>query len=407
MTAAVLAIFALTYALIALRRLRVLPIGRAAGAMLGATLMLVIGAISPDAAYRAIDHDTLVLLFGMMVITARLADAGFFDVASAAVLRATKTPARLLVAVSLLSGLMSAFMVNDTVCLFLTPIVVAACLRGGLPMGPYLLAVATSANLGSAATLVGNPQNMLIGSMSGMPFGTFLAHAGPAAAVALLMNTGLLLLYYRRRLPSGGTPPQPRSHAIRHRELTLPLATLGGVILAFFLGAHLGVATLAGAAFLVVTQRRDATATFARVDWPLLVFFAGLFVVVAALRDTGLVADAWTWAAPGLGLDDPAGIAGFTAFTALGSNVVSNVPMVLLTGPYLPALGHAELGWVLLAYVTTVAGNLTLVGSVANIIVAERAADHYDLGFFEYLRFGLVSTVLALALGVPLIVASF
>ncbi|TNF35985.1 MAG: hypothetical protein EP329_05670 [Deltaproteobacteria bacterium] len=407
MSTVVFVIFGLTYALIALRRLRVLPIGRAAGAMLGATLMLVVGAISPDEAYRAVDHDTLVLLFGMMVITARLADAGFFDVASAAILRVTRTPVRLLVAVSLLSGGMSAFMVNDTVCLFLTPIVVATCARVGLPMGPYLLAVATSANLGSAATLVGNPQNMLIGSMSGLSFVDFLAHAGPAAALALLLNTGLLLAYYGRTVGRVTTVPPPKAAPARTRELALPLATLASVVLAFFLGAHLGVATLAGAAFLVATHRRDATATFARVDWPLLVFFAGLFVVVAALRGTGVVEDAFAWAAPGLGLDDAGGVAGFTVFTALGSNVVSNVPMVLLTGPYLPVLGPPELGWVLLGYVTTVAGNLTLVGSVANIIVAERAAADYELGFFEYLRFGAVSTALALAVGVPLIVLGF
>jgi len=407
MHAVVFAIFGLTYALIALRRLRVLPIGRAAGAMLGATLMLVVGAISPEEAYRAVDHDTLLLLFGMMVITARLADVGFFDVASHAVLRVTRTPRRLLVAVSLLSGVMSAFMVNDTVCLFLTPVVVAACARGQLPMGPYLLAVATSANLGSAATLVGNPQNMLIGSQSGLSFAEFAAHAAPAAIVALLLNTGLLLIYFGRKVARSPALELGRPRHYRRGDLALPLGVLAVVIGAFFFGAHLGVATLAGAAFLVATQRRDATATFARVDWPLLVFFAGLFVVVAALRGTGVVEDAWAWAAPGLGLDDAGGIAGFTAFAALGSNVVSNVPMVLLTGPYLPLLGHAELGWVLLGYVTTVAGNITLVGSVANIIVAERAADHYTLGFVEYLRFGAVSTAVALLTGVPLIVVGF
>jgi len=413
MTPWVVAIFVLTYALIALRRLRVLPIGRAAGAMLGATLMLVIGALSPEDAYRAVDHDTLLLLFGMMVITARLVDAGFFAAAADLVLRVTRTPRRLLVAISLLSGLLSAFMVNDTVCLFLTPLVVGVGLRARLPLGPLLLAVATSANLGSAATLVGNPQNMLIGSMSGLSFATFLTHAGPAAVAALALNTGLLLLYYGRRLdaahraPATNAPPAAPAPPPHRRELVLPLLTLAAVIVAFFAGARLSLATLAGATFLIAAARRDASATFARIDWPLLVFFAGLFVVVAALRDTGLVADAWALAAPHLGFGDPAGLAGFTAFATVGSNVVSNVPMVLLTGPYLPLLGQPELGWVLLAFVTTVAGNLTLVGSVANIIVAEGARDHYELGFVEYLRFGAVSTLLALAVGVPLVVATF
>lgn len=410
MTGLVVAIFALTYVLIAARRLRLMPIGRPAGALLGATLMVAVGALTPDEAYNAVDHDTILLLFGMMIITASLAATGFIEAATGGVLRAARTPVRLLVSVSLLAGVLSAFMVNDTVCLFLTPVVVAACRRASLPMGPYLIALATSANLGSAATLVGNPQNMLVGSMSGLSFSTFLGWAGPAAAVALVVNAVLLVVAYRRRvgrafspdLAALRSPPTPYDR----RLMALVLVVIAGVITAFFAGAHLGTATLAGAAFLIVSRRRDGAETLARVDWSLLVFFVGLFVVVAALRQTGLVADAWQAAAPALGYETPGGLAGFVGFATVGSNLVSNVPMVLLTGPYLPLLGDPELGWVLLAYVTTVAGNLTLIGSVANIIVAEVAAPDYELGFFEYLRFGLVSTLITLAIGVPVILAT-
>jgi len=409
-TGLVIAIFALTYVLIAVQRLRVLPIGRPAGALLGATLMVTVGALTPEEAYEAVDHDTIALLFGMMVIIASLAATGFFEAASDAVLRAARTPVRLLVSVSLLAGVLSAFMVNDTVCLFMTPVVVAACRRASLPMGPYLIALATSANIGSAATLVGNPQNMLVGSMSGISFSTFLAWAGPAAAVALLVNAGLLVLAYRRRVGAAfgadADDHRPPLTTCDRRRMTLVLVVVAAVIIAFFAGAHLGTATLAGAAFLVVARRRDGSETFARVDWSLLVFFVGLFIVVAALRQTGLVDDAWQAAAPALGYDTTPGLAGFVGFATVGSNVVSNVPMVLLTGPYLPLLGEPDLGWVLLAYVTTVAGNLTLVGSVANIIVAEGAGPHYELGFFEFLRFGLVSTLITLAVGVPIILAT-
>src|SRR5262249_55307048 len=146
-----------------------LPLDRAAGALLGAVLMVAVGALSPEESYRAIDHNTIVLLFGMMLLTNYVDKAGFFEKLAGAILDLVRSPRRLLAVVAILSGVLSAFLVNDTVCLFLTPVVVALCRRSKLPMGPYLIAVATSANIGSAATLVGNPQNMIIGSLSGIP----------------------------------------------------------------------------------------------------------------------------------------------------------------------------------------------------------------------------------------------
>ncbi len=424
------AIFVLTYALIAARRLAWLPIGRPAGALLGAVLMVGCGVLTPEESYRAIDHDTLVLLLGMMLIAAYLDLEGFFDVVVGAALRWCGTPWNLLAAVALLAGGLSAFLVNDPVCLFMTPIVVAVCARAGLPMGPYLIALATSANIGSAATLVGNPQNMIVGSLSKLPFAGFLAVSGPAALAGLLVNLALLRLYYRRRLPATFAPgrepdptvPAPADGAAaagaeaaraapgllapRPRgRVGLVLGVLAAVVLGFFAGLHLGYTTLAGALALIVLDRREPREAFARVDWSLLLFFCGLFVVVAGFAHTGWVDLAWRHLAPRLDLGAPAGVGLFAGFVTVGSNLVSNVPLVLLTGPGLEALGgpSPRLGWALLAFVSTVAGNLTLVGSVANIIVAEGAKDHYTLGFFEYLRFGAVSTVVVLAAGVPLI----
>ncbi|MCC7535821.1 MAG: anion transporter, partial [Deltaproteobacteria bacterium] len=154
---------------------------------------------------------------------------------------------------------------------------------------------------------------------------------------------------------------------------------------------------------LVVADRAEPRRALERVDWSLLVFFVSLFIVVAALGKTGLPEQAWRAAAPWMGLRDPGGITAFSALLVVGSNLFSNVPMVLLTGPHLTELGDPSRGWVLLAFVTTIAGNLTLIGSVANIIVAEQAKQHYTLGFFEYLRFGAVSTLLVLCAGIPLI----
>lgn len=382
-----------------------LPIGRPAGALLGAVLMVAVGALTPAQSYAAIDGDTIVLLFAMMLIAGELGDLGLVSRASAAVVRAGHTPRRLLVVVALGSGVLSAALVNDTVCLFLTPVILAACRRAGLPPAPYLIALATSANIGSAATLVGNPQNMLIGTMSGLSFARFLALVGPAAAVALALNTLLLLAFYARHLPATiAAPPDDAPPAPSPASSLAVTAIVLGVFAAFFAGAHLGYASLAGATAILVVRRRDAAAALSRVDWSLLVFFAGLFVVVAGLRTTGLVDQAWQAVAPHLELHTAGGLAAFSAAMTVGSNVVSNVPLVMLAGPYLPELGSPDAAFALLAYTTTLAGNLTLVGSVANIIVAEGAKSVGGIGFLEHLRFGLITTPLTLAAGVPLIV---
>lgn len=404
MNIAVYIVFGLTYALIASRRLSLLPIGRPAGALLGAVLMVAIGALSPEESYRAVDGNTILLLFGMMVLTAYLEKAGFFRWVTARTLRAVRRPWTLLWSVSLLSGLLSAFLVNDAVCLFLTPIVVSLCTRAGLPFGPYLVGLATSANIGSAATLVGNPQNMIIGSLSGFPFAKFLTCAGPAASVGLLINLGLLWLYYGSRLPIAFTPiPEEEGTAEFSKRLAFVLGVIGLVVAGFFAGFHLGYTALAGALVLIIADRKEPREVFARVDWSLLVFFSCLFIVVEGLAGTGVVERAWGAAVPCLSFGNPEGLALFTGLMTLGSNLVSNVPMVLLAGPHLGDLGPQKAGWVLLSFTTTVAGNFTLIGSVANIIVAEGAKDRYSLGFFEYLRFGLVSTLLVLAVCVPLL----
>lgn len=402
MRAAVVAIFVLTYALIAARRVRLLPIGRPAGALLGAFLMVAVGALTPAQSYAAIDGDTLVLLFAMMGLVAYVERAGFFEWAASRAIARARTPRGLLVAVSLLSGLLSAFLVNDTVCVFLTPLVVVTCQKARLPLGPYLIATATSANLGSAATLVGNPQNMIIGGQSGLSFAAFSALAAPAAVLALALNTGLLLLYYGRALGSApiAAPASSRPHGPRLLRVGIAVA---GVLAGFFAGAHLGFAALGGLVALILAERADPQDIFARIDWTLLVFFAALFVVVAGLAGTGLVDATWRTAGPWLAHDAASGLLALTALYAVGSNLVSNVPMVLLAAPNVAAEDSA-FAWALLGFVTTVAGNLTLIGSVANIIVAEKARGAYDLGFLEYMRFGLVSTLVVLAAGVPALV---
>ena len=404
MNAVALLIFAATYAIVAVRRFRPMPVGRPAGALLGATAMVATGVLTPSDAYAAIDHDTVMLLFGMMLLTAWITDGGALDGLVRGVVRRARTPWRLLVALSLLSALLSAFLVNDTVCVFLTPVVVVTCQRAGLPLGPYLVALATSANIGSACTLVGNPQNMIIGSRSGIPFTEFLLRSLPATAAAMAAEVGLLRVFYRRVLPArldvAAFDDTPGAHGRPRLAAWVGL----GVMIGFLAGLHMGFTALAGVAVLLVVQRRDPASLFARLDWTLLVFFAGLFVVVGGLQHTGLVDAAIGRARPWLDLGSLQGQAAFTALFLAGSNLVSNVPMVMLAGPWVDRLGDPDLAWVELAFVTTVAGNLTLLGSMANLIVAERSRDAYDLGFLEYLRFGAATTLASLAVGVPILV---
>jgi Na+/H+ antiporter NhaD/arsenite permease-like protein len=400
MNIAIYIVFIISYLLITSRRMRLLPIGRPAGALLGAVLMVAIGAITPEQSYKAIDHDTILLLFCMMILTAYLKDAGFFNWISGRMLKLCKGPFSLLCLVAIVSGVLSAFLVNDTVCLFLTPLVIIICAKADLPLGPFLIAVATSANIGSAATLVGNPQNMIIGSMSNMGFSAFLIKAGPAAGIGLLANLLLLWIYYGRTMPPTFTAKEtPEITVVKGARLAVVIVVASGVVLGFFAGLHMGYTTLAGVMALVVADRNEPREVFSRVDWPLLVFFCCLFIVVAGLASTGIVERAWKASAPYLSITRPGGLALFSALMTIGSNLVSNVPMVLLAGPHIHELGNGETGWVLLAFTTTVAGNFTILGSVANIIVAECSKDVYNLRFMEYFRFGAVSTLVTLLLG--------
>lgn len=387
------AVFALTYALISGRRLKVLPLNRPAAALLGAVLMVVTGVMTPEQAYRAVDYNTLVLLLGMMLIAAYLHLAGFFGWAADWILRKAGTPRRLLAYVMATSALLSALLVNDTVCLLLTPLVVAVIVRGRLPLLPYLLALATSANTGSVATLVGNPQCMIIGGMSGMSFTRYAAVMLPVAAVALAINYAVLRWGFRKTLSDSPIEAPPAGKVAVERGLVWKVAIVFGLVIAGFVaGFNLAWTALAGAALIMVVARRDTHEVLKLVDWHLLVFFAALFVVVAGLNETGLPDKL----RPNLGAWN------LTWVSVAGSNIFSNVPFVLVAGKW---IGQSELLWKVLALATTFAGNLTILGSVANIIVVESARGHVEVGFWDYAKYGIPVTLLTTIVGVALLLA--
>ena len=400
-----LIIFALTYVLIAARSLSLLRIGRPAGALVGAVAMVVFGVLAPAEAYAFVDLRTIVLLFSMMVISGYLQEAGFFGVLGRATLRGAATPERLLGSVVWVAGIASAFLMNDTVCLMLTPIVGALTVTLGLEPLPFLLALATSANIGSVATLAGNPQNMLIGTASLIPYRDYLAVMGPVALLCLAANHGLLHLVFRKGLRRRkGTGDDLAPKVIRRGLMIRSMTALLGVVAAWMLGADLAFAALAGAAFLILSTRLSPRRVFHRLDWSLLVFFGALFVVVGGVEKVGAVAVLRDYLPAGTKMS---GLAGFSFLSVLGSNLFSNVPFVLVAGKWVSGMPEARLHWYLLALTSTFAGNLTLVGSMANLIVAQLSRDVHVMGFREYTRYGILITAVTTVLGVAYLVAVF
>ncbi len=399
-------IFGFTYLLISGRRLKILPLNRPAAALLGTVLMVAAGVMTPQQAYAAVDYDTLVLLLGMMLIAAYLSIAGFFDWAADWILRVGRTPQRLLLYLILTSGILSALLVNDTVCLMLTPLVVAVMVRGRLPLAPYLLALAMSANIGSVCTLVGNPQNMIIGSLSNLSFLNFSASLLPVAVVGLAIQYAVLRFGFRQVLAAASiqkTDSPPRQ--LDRRLMITTFAVLALVFVGFMSGLNLAWTALAGGALVMVLARRDTHAVLKLVDWHLLVFFAALFVVVQGFNNTGLPDKVFVRMHGVFGETAPAQAWNLAWFSALGSNIFSNVPFVLVAGKWITNFAQPELMWKVMALATTLAGNLTILGSVANIIVVESARGHCEVGFWDYARFGIPITVLTTAAGMAILLA--
>lgn len=395
-----IAIFCFTYLLISGRRLQILPLNRPAAALLGCVLLVSCGIMTPEQAYRAVDYDTLVLLLGMMLISGYLYLAGFFDWAADWVLRRARNPTTLLWHLSLTSGILSALLVNDTICLMLTPLVIRVIVRGKLPLQPYLLGLAMSANLGSVATLVGNPQNMIIGHLSHIPFLRFSASLLPAAAVGVLIQYAALRFGFRKVLAQSViNRPTEEPLSVDRRLLVLTTGTLALVFAGFIVGFDLSWTALAGGVLLMVLARRDTHEVMKLVDWHLLVFFAALFIVVAGLNDTGLPDQIYRHLRGVFGSSSAGQAWNFAWFSALGSNLFSNVPFVVIAGKWIHNFASPELMWKVMALATTFAGNLTIIGSVANIIVLESARSHMEMGFWDYARYGIPVTILTTAAG--------
>jgi Na+/H+ antiporter NhaD/arsenite permease-like protein len=397
-TWATLGLLLLILAGIAVGRYPRLRMNRATIALVGATALVLFGAIPLDTAYAAIDMNTIVLLLAMMVLNANLRLAGFFQLVTGRILRYAGTPRQLLALLIGAAGLLSALFLNDTIVLMFTPLVVSLTLALRRNPLPYLIALATAANIGSVATITGNPQNMLIGTSSGISYLRFAAYLAPVALVGLLFVWLVVVWLYpaefgRERLEL----PPPERFRLYRPLLRKSLLATGLMLIGFLAGLPVALAALGAAALLLITRRLRPERVFGEIDWALLIFFAGLFVITGSIESSGLSERLFAWLRPLVG----GGILPLTLVAVLLSNLISNVPAVMLFRPVVPALSDPVTVWLTLAMATTLAGNLTLLGSVANLIVAESAAARgIRLSFGAYLRAGVPITLLSLAWGV-------
>lgn len=387
-------IVAATIAGIATGRWPIIRANRATIALIGCAALLACGALTLDQALAAVDLQTILLLFSMMVINAHLYLAGFFGWVAQRVVRIARGPHMLLALVVVASGVLSALFLNDTVVLMLTPLLLDTTRALKRDPIPYLMGLATAANVGSAATITGNPQNMVIGSASGIPYLSFTSALLPSSAIGLLICWLVIVACYRGEFrPERFAVPDVSRSAVVPALLRKSGVVIIAMLALFLAGVPIALVAFLAAAALLTTRRLKPERILRAIDWNLLVLFCGLFVVTGALEAQGLTAQLFAWMAPLA----QAGLVPFGIIAAVLSNLISNVPAVLVLQGIIPALPNPQRGWLMLAMASTLAGNLTLLGSVANLIVAELAARWgVQLTFRRYLRAGIPITILSM-----------
>lgn len=404
------AVFGLTYLFLAIGKVPTLRIDRAGIALVGASALLALRVLDLGAAARSVDEATILLLFGMMIVVAYVRLSGFFELVTHWIASRRLGPRGLLALTIALAGVLSAFLVNDVVCVAMTPLVLDLCRRRRLPVVPYLIGLATGSNIGSVATITGNPQNIIIGTLSHITYIRFAARLAPVAALGLVINFVVLSLLYSRSLNAATAAAAAAANATSddsstdeaedphiHRGLLVKcLCVTAAMIGLFFAGQPIAIVALAAAAILLLDRVRPEK-VYHQIDWPLLVMFAGLFIVVRAFEVH--VVHSWNlerWTAL---RNSPVVLV--SGLSVLLSNLVSNVPAVLLFRPLMEVIPQKETAWLALAMSSTLAGNLTMLGSVANLIVVESARrSRIELTFGEFLKVGVPLTLLTTLAGI-------
>ncbi|OGS42107.1 MAG: hypothetical protein A3K67_07890 [Euryarchaeota archaeon RBG_16_62_10] len=433
-----LAIFLVTYALISIRRFPKVKIDRPAAALVGAALMVLLGVVEPGDALGAINMDILVLLVGMMILVAGLELCGFFEWVSLRMIKYSRDQFTFLVLTMVVTGALSALVLNDTIVLLFTPIIIRTCRLLKTNPVPFLVAEAIAANIGSVATVVGNPQNAFIATKAGISFVDFSVRLLPVSAVCMVVAIGILYIVYwrdiergtaqefRRRilaqgwrafedeLVKGDASTTSGIRKLRKRRaglyalIGITSLTFAGFVVSHFFDTPLALVAFLGgvAALFLVPLITDVKAKeiLGGVDWSIILFFVGLFIVIQGVKDS-LLLDEIEDFFPGFGDGDVPTTEWLTALSALLSNLVSNVPAVMLLSEMIP-ISQTEL-WIALASSSTLAGNATILGAAANVIVAEKAEGMgVEVDFWKFTMVGFpiamatlfVSTVMLMIL---------
>ena len=390
----VLVVFLVVYLGMVMGGIPGLALDRTGVAVLGAIVLVATGHIGLAQAWEAVDISTMALLFGLMMVSAQLRLGGFYTQVVRAVAEAPLSPQLLLGGLIGVVGLLSAVLVNDVVCIASTPVIVAACARRKLDPVPFLLGLACASNVGSAATLIGNPQNMLVGQRLGLSFSGYLLDSAVPTVLGLGAIWLVISIAYRGRFFRETAPQNPDLPRFGRWQTTKGLLVVAGLVITFlFTPIPRGVAALAAAGIVLTSRHLRSRLSLGEVDWQLLVLFGGLFVVNHVLVGSGVLQHMVTEIArTGVDMREPVWL--FVVTTIL-SNLVSNVPAVMLL---LPVCDHPQAGPIL-ALSSTLAGNLLLVGSIANLIVVDVASRMgVKVSFRQHARVGIPVTILTLAI---------
>lgn len=416
-----LLIFVPTYILISVRNLKLFVLERYTVALFGGALMVLLGVISTTQALEAIDLNIIALLLGMMLMVVGLELCGFFDWVSIQIVQRAKNHFQLLIMIMLVTAVLSALILNDTVVLLFTPIVIKTCRAIKANPVPFLIAEAVSANIGSVATPVGNPQNAFIAIQSGIGFNQFFITLFPVAVLSLLSAFILIWIVFRKDFIDGkgtnggisGSKTIGREQALRtmgevdvHRSIYALLAILALVFLGFVFSNDTGVpismvALMGGVSALfilpMINHRVEARTMVYKVDWTLLLFFIGLFVLLKGVAVSGLL-DTMIDTFKSISNGGIGNIIGLSTFSAILSNLISNVPAVMLLAPFVSSLADPSL-WLALAASSTLAGNATILGAAANVIVVEKAnVEGIEVGLFQFMKAGIPITFVTLVI---------
>ncbi|HBA84104.1 MAG TPA: anion transporter [Verrucomicrobia bacterium] len=383
------AIFLLTYAGIAAGHVRGTGLGRTGITLIGAIAMLAVGAVSLDAAVQFVNYPSILMLFGLFLISAQLRLAGFYGWVAIWISSYLHRPAAFLLLLMTASGVLSAFLNNDIVCAAFTPVVIAALTAKRINPVPFLIALAISSNIGCAATVIGNAQNVLIGQIAHLGFAHYMAFALPPVAVSMLLAYGLIWGMCRKKLAMPGDWEIPLCGEVvlaDRNQILKGLFVTGVVVALYFTSYHRSIVTLAGGALLLISKKLTSKRILSLIEWEVLLMFIGLFVIVGSFENTGLAQDGLQWLQRhGVHLENPFVL---TLATGALSNLINNSAAVMLLVHFVdltdPVTGY------LLALANTFGGNLLMIGSVANIIVVKSAQDHgIQISFREFARYGI------------------